>query len=104
MKDILETYYKLFEVYLKICNGYNPERPNDNLEHCVRQCRRFQQELIGMLTLLEEAGYITEKQNKSEIERISENFCTIKLYRAYEEAGPVIVLGRHKMPEDPYSF
>lgn len=90
--DKMESYRKLFEIFLSLCQeDYNPEKPYDNLEKCCSDCNRYSMKLLGMLELLEEMGQINEKQYEDELKKVFTNFSTHKLFNAYSENGEVYV-------------
>lgn len=104
---MLEAYRRLYDAYLRTCQkAHNPEKPYENLEERIRRCKRFEWELHGMVTLLNEAGIITDEQEQIESEKISGAFNTIRLYGAYETDGEIMVLARKEpsMSEDPHEF
>ena len=81
----LESYYKLFDVYLKILKeGFNPNSYYDNdLEKLCHDSERFKEKLLGMVALLELTKDMTNTQADSESSRIVKSFNSIGLFNCY---------------------
>nr|DAE49203.1 MAG TPA: hypothetical protein [Caudoviricetes sp.] len=103
---MLENYRKLFDTYLRLCKrAYDPEKPYENLDECIKRCKHSEWKLYGMAELLHEAGIITSEQELIEYERITRTFSTVRLCGAYEEDGEIMAIARKMpMPEDPHEF
>lgn len=88
----MEEYKKLFDLYLKCCTKkYAHENPYDNLDVCCEMCNRYRDELMGMLTLLEQMNVITYEQEEQENKRIINTFSTKNLFNATVEKGEIYV-------------
>lgn len=87
-----EKYQQLFNTYLKLCKkSYDPEKPYDNLEECIKTCSEFKRRLLGMNDLLEEAGEISAEESKKEARRIIQTFSSTRICNAYMTDGEVVV-------------
>lgn len=91
-----KVYSEFFSAYLSICKKmYNPDRPYDNLEKCVKQCEHSYWMLAGMLELLEKSKAISQQQAQEEGRKLADTFSTIRLFNAYEDHGEIMVLVHH---------
>lgn len=87
-----EKYQYFFDLYLSMCkNQYNPEKPYDNLENCIKTCNSSCDKLMGMITLLEDMGEISPEEAENEIGRIIKTFSSISICNAYMEDGEIMV-------------
>lgn len=88
----MEKFNYLFELYLKILkNGYDPNKPYDNLKSLCQQCEHFKWELIGMLNILKELQLLSNKESEEESQRVFDVFSTHSLFNASLEDGSVTV-------------
>ena len=91
--QMLEVYNKLFESYLRVCKSdFNPDKPYENLEQCCHDSERFQYELLGMITLMDEMKVITHEQNQAEWNRIIKAFSTHDLFNCFKESDGSIMV------------
>lgn len=89
---MLEKYNHLFDLYLEICKGmYDPKRPYDNLDKCVRRCQDHREQLIGMVNLIAEMGELTRDEADKEVERVISEFSSMSICHAYVTDGEVMV-------------
>ncbi len=89
---MVQMYHNLFDLYLRDCKAaYSPENPYDNLEVCIGRCESYREQLIGMVNLIAEVGGITRGEADKEIERITQEFCSVSVCNAYKTDGEVMV-------------
>lgn len=89
---MIDKYRRFFNLYLRTCKSmYNPERPYENLEDCIKSCHSRSWELLGMLQLLKATGEIEDKLYETETQKVIKEFSSIKICNAYMEDGEVIV-------------
>lgn len=90
---MIQQYHSLFDSYLRDCRAaYDPEHPYDNLEECISRCENCREQLIGMVDLIAAVGEITREEADKEIERITQEFCSVSVCNAYKTDGEVMVL------------
>lgn len=95
---MFDKYKYFFDLYLRTCKSmYNTERPYENLEECVKDCKARSWELIGMLQLLKAADEIEDAAYEAEMEKVIKKFSSIAICNAYMEDGQIMVfVGRRE--------
>lgn len=89
---MVEKYNHFFDLYLRVCKDtYDPEKPYDNLEKCIRLCGNLKEQLIGMVDLIAEMGEFTREAADEEIKKIIGMFSSIDICHAYVTEGEVMV-------------
>lgn len=89
---MVEKYSYFFDLYLRFCKDtYDPGHPYDNLEKCIRRCKRYREQLIGMVNLIAEMGGLSGEAADKETDRIIETFSSISICHAYATEGEVMV-------------
>lgn len=89
---MIDKYRWLFGVYLRACKGlYDPEKPYENLEKCIKFCNSSCWELMGILRLLKVTGEIDEVTYEAEKQRVFESFSSLDICNAYMDDGEVRV-------------
>ena len=89
---LFEKYEQNFNLYLEIVQSlYNPQKPYEGLEKCIKTCESSKWKLLGMLNLIEDMGEIGKEKYRLELERIIETFSSIAICNAYMSDGEVMV-------------
>lgn len=89
---MIQKYHDLFDSYLRNCKAsYDAKNPYDNLEECISRCENCREQLIGMVDLIAAVGEITQGEADREIERITQEFCSVSVCNAYKTDGEVMV-------------
>lgn len=89
---MIQKYHDLFDSYLRNCKAtYDAKKPYDNLEVCISRCENYREQLIGMVDLIAAVGEITRGEADKEIERITQEFCSVSVCNAYKTNGEVMV-------------
>lgn len=89
---MITKYRELFESYLRACKRmYDPEKPYDNLEPCIKRCEESTWKLAGMIDLMAAMGKITAEDADREFQKVTETFSSIAICRAYMDGGEVMV-------------
>lgn len=89
---MIDRYRWFFDLYLRTCKSmYNPEKPYENLEKCIKACNSSSWELIGMLRLLNETEMIADELYEAETQRVIKEFSSIRICNAFLEDGKVMV-------------
>lgn len=92
---MIEKYRWFFDVYLRACKGlYDPEKPYENLEKCIKFCNSSCWELIGMLRLLNVTGEIDDAAYEAEKRRVFDSFSSFDICNAYMEDGEVMIFAK----------
>ena len=87
MNETLETYKRLFDIFLRICkkdDGLN------SLSSKIAFCDKMKYELLGMVHLLERSGIMSQPDAEAERERIIKTFDSMSLYNAIITEGNII--------------
>lgn len=89
---MIDKYRCFFDLYLRTCKSmYDPEKPYENLENCIKACRSRSWELLGMLQLLKATGEIEDEPYEAETQKVIKEFSSIGICNAYMEDGEVLV-------------
>lgn len=89
---MVDKYRWFFDLYLRTCKSmYDPEKPYENLENCIKACRSRSWELLGMLQLLKATGEIEDEPYEAETQKVIKEFSSIGICNAYMEDGEVLV-------------
>lgn len=89
---MIDKYRWFFELYLRTCKSmYDPEKPYENLENCIKACYARSWELLGMLQLMKAAGEIEDEPYEAETQKVVKEFSSIGICNAYMEDGEVMV-------------
>lgn len=88
----MDKYRWFFDLYLRTCKSmYDPKKPYENLEKCIKYCNSSCWELMGMLRLLKVTGKIDGATYEAEKQKVFESFSSIHICNAYMEEGEVMV-------------
>lgn len=89
---MIDKYRWFFDLYLRTCKSmYDPEKPYENLENCIKACHSRSWELLGMLQLLKATGEIEDEPYEAETQKVIKEFSSIGICNAYMEDGEVLV-------------
>lgn len=89
---MIDKYKWFFDLYLRTCKSmYDPEKPYENLENCIKACRSRSWELLGMLQLLKATGEIEDEPYEAEMQKVIKEFSSIRICNAHMDDGEVMV-------------